>query len=110
MVKARGVPIFPFTLSTNIYSLISPNLGLDIIVLLEAPGGFPNLSRIVSAPTTTRWLARRLLQKLSLRTHTSECCGKPVGFPREVKKREFATLTCFICVPNGLSSIREDMW
>ena len=81
----RGESQFPpLRFLLTFISLISPNRWLDIIVLLEAPGGFPNLSRVVFAPTTARWLGRRVVQKLSLHTHTSEYIGKPVGFhPRD---------------------------
>ena len=75
-----GAQFSPLHLILTFIFLISPNRGIDIIVLLEAPDGLPNLSGIVFAPSTTRRLARRMVRKLSLRTRTSECIGKPDGF------------------------------
>ena len=60
----RGESQFPpLRFLLTFISLISPNRWLDIIVLLEAPGGFPNRSGIVSAPAAASWLSRRMVRK-----------------------------------------------
>ena len=42
-----GAQFSPLHLILTFIFLISPNRGIDIIVLLEEPDGFPNLSRSV---------------------------------------------------------------